>query len=79
MTQQCWTQHLATEPSKPYDQTSGAWYKNERLANDIAKAVAGVLPDPHFGRVVLLPNPIGDYSPDNLLIAIDTAATGAVA
>jgi hypothetical protein len=82
MTLQCWTHHLASEADKPYDQTSGAWYKNERLANDIAKAVASVLKDPHFGHVVLAPNPIGAYSDDKMLVATDTAQapkTGGVA
>jgi len=73
MTLKCWTQHYETERDKPYDQTSGAWYKNERLANDIAKAVASVLPDPHFGHVVVLPDPVGAYSDDHLLVAVDTA------
>jgi hypothetical protein len=74
-TQTCWTQHLAYEAGQPYDQTSGAWCKNERLANDIAKAVANVLPGPYAGPIAVAPNPIAGYSPDNLLVAIDTAQT----
>jgi hypothetical protein len=79
MTLKCWTLHNETEPDKPYDQTSGAWYKNERLANDIAKAVASVLPDPHFGHVVVLPDPVGSYSDANLLVAVNTAAASGAA
>ena len=76
MTIACWDQHLKNEGDAPYDQTSWAWYKNERLANDIAKAVAGALKDPHFGHVVLAPNPIGAYSDDTLLVAVDMAEAG---
>ena len=72
-TQKCWDSHLAYEKNKPYDQTSASWYKNERLANDIAKAVASALPDPHFGHVVIAPDPIGGYSADALIVATDTA------
>jgi hypothetical protein len=74
MTLKCWNDHCASEKDQPYDQTSTWWYKNERLANDIAKAVASALPDPHFGHVVLAPDPIGAYSADDLLLAVNTAA-----
>jgi hypothetical protein len=73
MTQKCWDQHLAYEKGKPYDRTSAAWLSNERLANDIAKAVANALPEHPLGHVVVLPQPLGGYSDDALLVAIDTA------